>query len=527
MKRTITLRYLFTLCVMTLLSVFCGGNLVFANEAELNVASYASSKGWISKKYINTETITIDGNISMTFGGTGTAASYVDNSATGGYVYFRINRNTDFTVSAAENFKITSISFTSGQSWKSPTPDSGSFEDNNVWNSGEGGVSSVTFTVTSACHIVKMLVTYEVVSSSTNEDPNFTISPDKTLDCKDTYTVTAVATDASSNVLAGDITYEITPATGDFTFNKTTGEFVAGLTAGVYVVEAFYAGTTGYNAATATCTITVADPGVSSWKDYRLVTDQSQILEGATYVLVSSYENSGWSYVQAMGAVTGDGYANAASVSNYALSNNGLSSSIESGDGAIPFELEKVGEYYALKTPSGYVKGYVGYWGVTYDLEYSETCGNTLAQWTIEFDAEGNAIIRNVYDSSLALMYRSDVNQFKNYAGSNYGGTNYPAVQLYAKSAEMSISQDALGYGTYAVNFAYQMPAGVTGYAIKGLKDGEKNKLKKVVAYNAGEIVPALTPLLVYSEEAAAASKMFYPIVVNKDVDSYEEENYL
>ena len=40
--------------------------------------------------------------------------------------------------------------------------------------------------------------------------------------------------------------------------------------------------------------------------------------------------------------------------------------------------------------------------------------------------------------------------------------------------------------------------------------------------------MPALTPLLVYSEEAAAASKMFYPVVVNKEVSPYtKSKNYL
>ena len=32
MKRTVTLRYLFTLCVMTLISAFCGGNLALAED---------------------------------------------------------------------------------------------------------------------------------------------------------------------------------------------------------------------------------------------------------------------------------------------------------------------------------------------------------------------------------------------------------------------------------------------------------------------------------------------------------------
>ena len=227
----------------------------------------------------------------------------------------------------------------------------------------------------------------------------------------------------------------------------------------------------------------------------------------------------------AMGNVSVDGYSLGQNVNNYALTNNGLSSSIDNS--VLTFEIEKVGEYYALKTSNGYVKGYVGYYGYQNYIEYGTDCKEALAQWNIDFDANGNVFIRNVYDpeQSQALMYRFDVGYFENYSFSNYGTENYPAVQLYAKSAVMSISQEALGYGTYAVNFAYQMPEGVKGYAIAGLET--ENKLQKVEAYNAGDVVPALTPLLVYSEEAAAASKVFYPIVVNKEVDPYSRKNYL
>ena len=264
-----------------------------------------------------------------------------------------------------------------------------------------------------------------------------------------------------------------------------------------------------------------------------MVTNKNQLLEGVQYVLATSYEKDGSSYVKAMGSIISyEGYGLGQSVDDYILPNNGLKSSIDglSGENSVlTFEIEKVGDYYALKTSNGYVKGYVGFNGYTNFIECGTVCVETIAQWNIDFDDNGNVIIRNVYDAeqSQALMYSVVDGNFENYSFSNYGETNYPAVQLYAKSAEMYISQDALGYGTYAVNFAYQMPEGVTGYTIEGLKDGEENKLRKFEAYSAGAIVPALTPLLVYSEEAAAASKEFYPIVVNKDVDSYKGVNYL
>lgn len=99
-------------------------------------------------------------------------------------------------------------------------------------------------------------------------------------------------------------------------------------------------------------------------------------------------------------------------------------------------------------------------------------------------------------------------------------------MQLYAKCAEMPFKEQALGYGTFVMPDAYQMPAGVTGYAISGLK--EENKLQKVEAYTEGKLVPALTPLLVYNANVAGADETAYPILVNKEVDaSYTDKNYL
>ena len=90
----------------------------------------------------------------------------------------------------------------------------------------------------------------------------------------------------------------------------------------------------------------------------------------------------------------------------------------------------------------------------------------------------------------------------------------------------MPFKAQALGYGTFVMPDAYKMPAGVTGYAISGLK--EENKLQKVVAYTEGQLVPALTPLLVYNANVSGADETAYPILVNKEVDaSYTDENYL
>lgn len=519
MKRTITLRYLFTLCVMTLISAFCGGNLASAEDFTFD-SSLGTSR---DAKSVSKGDVKIDMSKAYWYDNWSEVRAYGSSTIT-----FTCTNASKVIKKIAFQYKSGTISTSTGGSFTT---------SNSVWESGDADYQTVIFTVAANYYkFTGVTVTLAEKSSAPGAvAPTFTISPDKTLDCLDSYTVEAVATDGSGNPLEGTIEYSISPESGDFTFDKETGVFKAGLSGGTYEVTATYSGTTGYNSATATCTITVDDPGVSSWKDYRMVTNKKQLLEGVQYVLATSYENSGWSYMMAMGNVSVAGYSLGQSVSSYALTNNGLSSSIDNLTGensVLTFEIEKVGDYYALKTSNGYVKGYVGYYGYQYYIEYGTGCTEALAQWNIDFDANGNVIIRNVYDAeqSQALMYRVDVGNFENYSFSNYGTENYPYVQLYAKSAEMSISQDALGYGTYAVNFAYQMPEGVKGYAIESVKngeDGEDAKLQKVEAYNAGDVVPALTPLLVYSEEAAAASKMFYPIVIYKDVEAYEGDNYL
>ena len=101
-------------------------------------------------------------------------------------------------------------------------------------------------------------------------------------------------------------------------------------------------------------------------------------------------------------------------------------------------------------------------------------------------------------------------------------------MQLYAKCADMPFKAQALGYATFVMPDAYKMPAGVTGYAISGLKTGEKNKLQKVEAYTEGKLVPALTPLLVYNANVSGEDVAAYPILVNQEVPAtYEGDNYL
>lgn len=517
MKRTITLRFLLSLCVMTLVSAFCGGNLALAEEAKF---VYSSSSNFSS---------TTIGDITVEIGN-GSWYSTRD--------CVRCPNGSSVTVKCGTTNKITSIVFdvSSANSGKITTVSSGSFE-NNTWTSGSEAVQTVVLTNNSGSQyrFTTITVTYEANVSASKSDPTINITPDGAIDYRETYTVTATASDKDGNPISGEITYKIiSSASSDYTFDEGTGVFTAGTTPGSYTVEASYAANNDYNASSAQCVITVMKPGVSSWKDYRLVTEQSQVVEGAQYILVCPIVENEYNSLYTMGSIDPDGYAYPYNAGYYALPNNGIGSNVESY--VMPFILEKVNGNFALKTLDGqYLKGFIGWYGMTYDIELGSSNSASVAQWSIEIDQDGNAHIYNVYDKSQALMYCAHINnvnvqQFKNYSHSSYGTKDYPAVKLYAKCAEMSIKQEALGYGTYAVDFAYQMPKGVKGYAINAVNDGVEDETKKLVkneAYAEETDVPMLTPLLVYSEEAAAASKTYYPIVIYKDVEAYEGDNYL
>lgn len=516
MKRTITLRFLLSLCVLTLCSFLDrGGNIACAEEA----------------KFVYTKNSTFS---STTVGDI--TVKMENGSWYGTRDCVRFYSGSNLTVSCGSTNKITRIVFelSPANSGSITTSSGGTFENNNTWTAGaEDALQTVVFSNKSGLQyrFTTITVTYEANVSASKSDPTLNITPNGAIDYRETYTVKATASDKDGNPISGEITYKIiSSASSDYHFDEVTGVFTAGITSGSYTVEASYAGNDDYNASSAQCVITVMEPGVSSWKDYRLVTEQSQVVEGAQYILVCPIVENGYNSLYTM-SIDPYGYAYSYNAGYYALSNNGIGSNVESS--VKPFILEKVNGNFALKTLDGqYLKGHISSYGMTYDIDLGSSNSALEAQWSIEIDQDGNAHIYNIYDNSQALMYCADVNvkQFKNYRHSEYGNENYPAVKLYAKCAEMSIKQEALGYGTYAVDFAYQMPKGVKGYAINAVNDGVEDETKKLVkneAYAEETDVPMLTPLLVYSEEAAAASKTYYPIVIYKDVEAYEGDNYL
>ena len=345
------------------------------------------------------------------------------------------------------------------------------------------------------------------------------MSADATIDLLDSYQATAsVVVPDGGAAATGKISYSVEPASGDFNIDAATGLFTAGKTEGTYKIKAIFEGDENYNMAEASTTVTVSSR-VWALKNYVQVTDESQVIDGAQYLLV--YDD-------------GEDLNVMSTYDNYDAANNAPLTYADYKDGNLmrvsaeiygaPFVLEAVGDNkYALKTSQGYLEcDYDSYNGTTrYGLMISKTSDITPAQWTITI-ADGKAHIVNVYDPALELCYVSDYgsNSFK---ARSYTGN---ALTLYAKCADMNFNKLANGYATYAIGSAYQMPAGVKGYVVKGLNNSNE-KLVKEEAFSAGGLVPALTPLLVYAENLEGEDKTYYPILLQKEVVDYTGDNYL
>ena len=462
-----------------------------------------------------------DGLFTITFAwGTSTASSYPSVYDTKETI-IRMEKNQEMTISMADGkSKIKQIAFTFDKN-KFDYCSTGSYSGS-TWTASDA-TSSVTFKRAAGYVRIKgMTITYEPATVATKQAVTLSMPESASIDLLETFDAKASLTVPDGGEAAtGAITYSVEPATGDFTIDSKTGLFTAGKTNGSYKIKATFAGDENYNMAEETTTVTVSSR-VWALKNYIHVTDASQLVDGAQYILV--YDDG--TYFNYMGDYSSSSFE-AANIQGNRYSGGLIPAGIENtynNPSIMPFTLKAVDDKFALYTAFGYLKSFE-YWnnvmaGLNVTTNYEDT---DFEKWTITIDGEGNAHIVNVADNAFSLAYTQLGDKYV------YQATTSPkSVQLYAKCADMPFKEQALGYGTFVMPDAYQMPAGVTGYAISGLNESDKTKLVKEKAYSAGELVPALTPLLVYNENVAGADETAYPILVNKEVKaSYTDKNYL
>lgn len=277
------------------------------------------------------------------------------------------------------------------------------------------------------------------------------------------------------------------------TVNANTGA-VTLVGAGITTIKAVSEKTDNYKAGNASYTLKVVDPAAPK---YKKIISLDELVDGAQYVFVCETKSV------AMGEVTGD--------KGQPVTGIALSDGILEGNTALNvFTLERDGDVCYFRDAQGkYLNG------------ASSTNLNTIdkdltskgIKWTVTMDGE-DVKVNNAALTSRYIIANSS-NKFGNYDSSNYDNSGYGHIQLYRKVGEINAAETVDNYATFYVNYAYEMPEGMTGYAVQ-VEIGGKLTMKE--AYKAGDAVPANTPLLLHGENAGT----FHPAVLNKEVEAYD-----
>lgn len=251
---------------------------------------------------------------------------------------------------------------------------------------------------------------------------------------------------------------------------------------------------------------------ISATTYYKKITSSDELVDGGIYLIVCESKN------EAMGVIDNkEGRCRGAAIK---LDDNTYTGSVNQS--GYPYEVTITkgnNDYYNLYHAGG---KYINIPRNTSkaDFTFAETGDNG---WSISFDESGNALISNKNHNDKAGNYiqrYSSKNYYKNYQ------SGQKPIQLYQKVGEMPIAK-ATGYvSTYVADFAYVMPKHITGHTV-ALAD-KQDVIITEKAFSAGDEVPALTPLLIKSDEDyAETSKNYNPAVLNKTVEAYKGNNML
>lgn len=247
---------------------------------------------------------------------------------------------------------------------------------------------------------------------------------------------------------------------------------------------------------------------------YKKITSSDELVDGGQYVIVYTADEKG--------LLAGANNVHDATPATVVFEGNGtITTANAAAMTEITFEHNADANYYLSIGNSKYIKA-----TNSDDLNVGTGKDND-ALWTIGFDGNGNVEITSVAYNARGIFYSTaGSGSFKNYATSNRGQAGYPAIQLYQKVGEMPIAK-ATGYvSTYVADFAYVMPKHITGHTVT--LAAEQGVIGTEKVFRAGDEVPALTPLLIKSDEDyAETSKNYNPAVLNKTVDAYTGDNML
>lgn len=350
-----------------------------------------------------------------------------------------------------------------------------------------------TTTITAELKSENATASYELTVNKTAATLEFEQSI-YTVNFEDITTLKAVSNNPDAH-----ITYSATE--GDWYIDETSGEFLAGTTAGSVTVTATLAESDKYTGATATCTVNIVDPNQQVYSDVITAAD----LKGEA----NSYKDfSG--VTKTSGAVYAGNSANK--------------------NGSIQLRSDKSNSGIVATTSGGRISQII----ITWD--------NSTAN-ARQIDVYGNT---NPYTSAAELYETSgNTNQGELIGSLAKGETtltvegNYPYVgirsndgALYIKDITFvwekvsepttgSFSITDAGFATYYTDKAFVMPENVQG-GIVTKANNETSQLTVSYNYQPGTVVPAKTPIVLKgekgdytvnyttSEETAPAGNMLY-----------------
>lgn len=276
------------------------------------------------------------------------------------------------------------------------------------------------------------------------------------------------------------------------TVNETTGAVTLTGAEGTTVISATLEDNATFANGSTSYTLTVTKTNTFR---YKKVTATEELMNGGQYIIVCEDLN----LAKGPGKETGSVEVNIV------------------GGMIVPTESAALGVYTLEAVEGGYALKIVG------DTKYLCSAGtdktgflskDTAEPWTVTFE-NGNATIRCSNSPKRQILFSvtysgtSYVTSCKNYSSDNAKNDNYYKVQLYQKVYPLTVSSRTGGYATfYNEEEAYQMPAGLTGYAVTKAEAGDY--ITRTSAYEAGATVPAKTPLLIIGAVAD-----YYPAVVS------------
>lgn len=352
------------------------------------------------------------------------------------------------------------------------------------------GTTTITATLASDPEVKS---SYELTVNKTAatlefEQPSYTVNFDEIITLK-----------AVSNNPDAQITYSATE--GDWYIDETSGEFLAGTTAGSVTVTATMAESDKYTGATATCTVNIVDPNQQVYSDVITAAD----LKGEA----NSYKD----------------FSGVTKTSDAVYAGNSANK-----NGSIQLRSDKSNSGIVATTSGGRISQII----ITWD--------NSTAN-ARQIDVYGNT---NPYTSAAELYETSgNTNQGELIGSLAKGETtltiegNYPYVgirsndgALYIKDITFvwekvsepttgSFSITDAGFATYYTDKAFVMPENVLG-GIVTKANNETSQLTVSYNYQPGTTVPAKTPIVLKgekgdytvnyttSEETAPAGNMLY-----------------